>query len=78
MKHATPFKAAELFAHALAAIASAYRPGSVAYGTAVNALGPYKGRGKGRTRNHDRGGSRAYQRAAVKARNTKRFRRANA
>jgi len=36
---------------------------------ALAELGPYEGRGKGKTRHHDRGGTRAYQRAALKKRN---------
>ena len=77
MKHGTPFRAAAMFAAALAAIHARFAADFVARQGALAKLGSYEGRGKGRARHHDRGGSRAYQRAATKRRNVKRFRAQN-
>lgn len=74
MRAGTPFRAAQMMALAIAAVAQSFAPGSVGFNQAVMGLGPYAGRGKGRNTTHNRGGSRAYQRAAVKARNVKRYR----
>lgn len=74
MRSGTPFRAAALFSMALAAIAAKFSIHSVAFNQAANALGPYEGRGKGKTRSHDGGGTRSFQRAALKKRNTKRSR----
>lgn len=67
IRHGTPFRAAQLFALAIAALGAP---------AALNQLGPYEGRGKGRTRRHDNGGTRAHQRAATKRRNVQRHRKA--
>ena len=74
MRSGTPFRAAALFSMALAAIAQQFAVGSVAFQQHANSLGSYEGRGKGRARHHDNGGTRRAQRAAVKTRNIKRFR----
>lgn len=74
IKHGTPFRSAMLMAQALAALAQSFAPGSVGFNQAAQGLGAYEGRGKGRTARHNRGGVRANQRAAVKARNVKRHR----
>lgn len=73
MKHGAPFRAAQIFAQILAAIATQHGYGTAAFQGAVNKLPAYEGRGKHRARHHDRGGSRKVQRAAIKARNIKRF-----
>ncbi len=73
MKHGTPFRAAALFAMAMAAIANTFAPGSSGRQAALAGLAPYQGRGKGRSARHNQGGTRAYQRAATKARNIKRY-----
>lgn len=74
IKHGTPFRAASMMALALAAISQSFAFGSVGYNQAAQGLGAYEGRGKGRTARHNRGGVRANQRAAAKARNVKRYR----
>lgn len=61
-----------MFSMALAAIADIHRTSTVNFNAEAKALGPYKGRGKGRAASHDQGGTRAFQRAATKARNVKR------
>lgn len=70
--HGVAFRAAILMSQALAVLASQFAPGTVAFSQAAERIGPYKGRGKGRARYHDQGGTRAFQRAAAKARNVKR------
>lgn len=64
---------------ALAAGSLASMPGvkAVSQEHAYNLLGGYRSRGKRKTRSHDAGGSRAYQRAAQKKRNRVRHRRAS-
>lgn len=75
MRSGTPFRAAARFSMALAAIALQFSVNSVAFSQAAQALGPYKGGGKGKTRSHDGGGgTRRFQRAALKKRNIKRSR----
>lgn len=74
MRSGTPFRAAALFSMALAAIALQFSVNSVAFNQAAQALGPYRGGGKGKTRSHDGGGTRRFQRAALKKRNIKRSR----
>lgn len=73
--------------HALAAavaMASTWNPtaktggaGMAALMTARDNLMGYKSRGKGKARRHDGGGTRAHQRAALKARNVQANRRAH-
>lgn len=58
--HGTPFRMAMLFAAAIA---------EMGMELAVQSMGPYEGRGKGRNRLHDGGGTIAFQRAAAKKRN---------
>lgn len=74
MKHGAPFRAAAMFAAALAALAQSFGAGTVAFSAAAAKLPPYSGRGKHRAVHHDNGGTRRAQRAAVKRRNIKRFR----
>ena len=73
MKHGTPFRAANMMAQALAALAAMFAPGTSGFTAAIAGM-KYEGRGKGRARYHDGGGTAAAKRAAVKARNVKRFR----
>lgn len=73
MKHGTPFRAASLMAAALAAVAQMFAPGTSGFTAAIAGV-KYEGRGKGRARTHNNGGTAAAQRAAVKARNVKRHR----
>ena len=74
MKHGTPFRAALAMAAALAGIQSMYSRDMAAQQLAIQGLGAYEGRGKGRIARHNRGGTARFQRAAVKARNVKRHR----
>lgn len=53
----------------IAAMAQKFANDKAGYHTALGQLKPYEGRGKHKARHHDRGGSRAYQRAAVKTKN---------
>lgn len=64
-----PFAAAITMMSAIAAVMVAAAGNFALQQSALAALGPYKGRGKGKTQHHDRGGTRAYQRAALKKRN---------
>ena len=73
MKHGTPFRAATMMAMALASIAQMFAPGTSGFTAAIAGM-KYEGRGKGRARYHDGGGTAAAKRAAVKARNVKRHR----
>lgn len=67
--NSNPFRrAASMMALVTAAMTAFPRPG-VAQAAALNALDPYISRGKRKTRRHDRGGTKAFQRAAAKARN---------
>ena len=77
IKSGTPFRAAQMMALAIAAVIRQFSDDTSARQAALTRLGRYSGRGKGRTRTHDRGGSRAYQRAAAKRRNTINFRRSS-
>lgn len=76
MRSGTPFRAAMMMAAALAALSYRYAPGTALFQAGLNDIGPYEGRGKGRTRRHDGGGTRAFQRAAVKTSNRAKHRRA--
>lgn len=76
MKAGTPFRAAMMMSLALATLAQAHKVGSVGFQAGLNDIGPYEGRGKHRARHHDQGGTRAFQRAAIKARNVRKHRRA--
>lgn len=73
MKHGVPFRAAAMFAATLAAMVQTFGAGTSAFSAAAAKMQPYQGRGKGRARYHDNGGTRRAQRAAVKRRNIKRF-----
>lgn len=74
--HSQPFMRARMMRAQIEAVVQAYGAGTVGAQAALANLGPYEGRGKGRTARHDRGGNRAHQRAALKARNRARHRRA--
>ena len=74
MKHGTPFRAAMVMAAAIASITQQYAQDFAARQVAMQGLGAYEGRGRGRTARHNRGGTARFQRAAVKARNVKRHR----
>lgn len=74
MRFGTPFRAAAMFAAALASLSHQFGAGSTAFRLAAAKLPAYEGRGKHRARHHDNGGTRRAQRAAVKRRNIKRFR----
>lgn len=63
-----------MLAAVLSAMADQHGLHTAAFKAHANMLAPYEGRGKGRARNHDRGGTRRAQRAALKTRNIKRFR----
>lgn len=63
-----------LMAAAIASITQQFSQNFAAKQGALAELGPYQGRGKGRTARHNRGGTARFQRAAVKARNIKRHR----
>lgn len=69
-------RAKALFALVLTAV-QMHGPGTVALADALSGLPVYKSRGKGKTRRHDQGGTRAAQRAAVKRRNVLRNRSAH-
>lgn len=73
VSHGSPFRAAAIVMASLAALARTFTPGSVAFSRAAEGI-VYQGRGKGRTRSHNRGGTAAFKRAAAKLRNTKRYR----
>lgn len=77
IKSGTPFRAAQMMALAIAAAIAQAGHDATSREAAIRALGPYQGRGKGKARTHDQGGSRAFQRVAAKRRNTIKFRRAN-
>ena len=78
MKSGVPFRAAMMFAAALASIGERFKADSAGRQAALAQVGAYEGRGKGRTKFHHGFGNRAYQRKAIKARNVRRFRRAQA
>lgn len=62
-----PFsRARAMFATIAAAVALA---SPLAQKDALSALAPYKSRGKNKARTHNRGGTKAFQRAAAKRRN---------
>ena len=72
-----PFaRAAQLFSLVQAAVAL-HGAGTVELQVALSGLPAYRSRGKGKGRRHDQGGTRAAQRAALKARNVIRNRRAH-
>jgi hypothetical protein len=60
----------------VAGLVAQHGAGTSALQHALGGLAPYRSRGKGKGRTHDNGGTRAYQRAALKARNVKRHRKA--
>ena len=72
MKHGTPFRAAMMMAASLAAIQREFAGNFAMLQAGISSLGPYEGRGKGRTARHDGGGTARAKRAALKARNVKR------
>lgn len=74
MKHGTPFRAAMMMAASLAAMAQSMGAHTLGFQMAARDLAPYEGRGKGKTRRHDNGGTATAKRAATKARNIKRHR----
>lgn len=65
----SPFRAALIMAAAIGAALQAHHGDYAGQQAALKQIGPYQGRGKGRTKTHDRGGTRAAQRAAKKRRN---------
>jgi hypothetical protein len=71
--HGSPFRAAAIMMASLAVLAATHAPGSVAFNQAASGMA-YQGRGKGRTRMHDNGGTAVAKRAATKRRNIKRYR----
>ena len=73
MKHGTPFRAAQMMALAIASMAQTFGAGTALFQNALAGM-KYEGRGKGRARNHDGGGTARAKRAATKARNVKRYR----
>ena len=73
MKHGTPFRAAQMMALTIASMAQTFGAGSALFREGLANL-KYEGRGKGRARRHDNGGTAMAKRAATKARNVKRYR----
>lgn len=73
----TPFARAMAMMAAVASIMSEHAHNFAFQKAAIAKLGPYESRGKGKTRRHDNGGTKAHQRAATKHRNVLRNRRAH-
>jgi hypothetical protein len=69
-----PFRRAHVMAAMIGAIMAAHGGNAIAAQAALAQVGPYEGRGKGKTRTHDGGGTRAHQRLAQKQRNRSRNR----
>lgn len=72
----TPFKQAQMMMARINTIAASMSNNPLMMQAALSELGPYQGRGKGRTKMHVGGGTRAAQRVALKKRNQARHRRA--
>lgn len=78
IKAGTPFRAAMLMSMQIAAVQSLFARDMASQQQALSALGPYEGRGKGKTRPSFsfNDGSRRTNRAATKRRNVLRHRKA--
>ena len=72
----TPFARARMLVAAIGAIVAAAGGNAIAAQAQLANLAPYEGRGKGKTKRHDRGGTASAQRAAQKRRNQQRHRKA--
>lgn len=76
MQRASPFARARSMFAAIAAVMAAFPVPGGTQAAALNGLGPYESRGKGGKRPRRSVGTKAHQRAALKARNRQRSRHA--